>query len=100
MDRLRAHIIEAAEQCERTALSELAEPRQPDSLLADWPTERTLLFADEQGGTPLAKAAEAGPGPILIGPAGGFTDEEGARHPPLPHDRPAPPGPPPPPHRR
>src|SRR3546814_5424407 len=42
MDRLRAHIIEAAEQCERTALSELAEPRKLDSLLADWPTERTL----------------------------------------------------------
>src|SRR3546814_4267447 len=74
MDRLRAHIIEAAEQCERTALSELAEPRKLDSLLADWPTERTLLFADEQGGTPLAKAAEAGPGAILIGPEGGFTD--------------------------
>src|SRR3546814_9835368 len=88
MDRLRAHIIEAAEQCERTALSELAEPRKLDSLLADWPTERTLLFADEQGGTPLAKAAEAGPGAILIGPEGGFTDEEGARIRALPQARP------------
>src|SRR3546814_16376499 len=59
MDRLRAHIIEAAEQCERTALSELAEPRKLDSLLADWPTERQLHFADDQGGQPPPKPAEA-----------------------------------------
>ena len=28
LDRLRAHVVEAAEQCERTALPELAEPRE------------------------------------------------------------------------
>ncbi|MCA1748787.1 MAG: RsmE family RNA methyltransferase, partial [Sphingomonadales bacterium] len=41
-DRLRAHLIEAAEQCERTALPELAGLTSLDALLADWPGDRTL----------------------------------------------------------
>jgi 16S rRNA (uracil1498-N3)-methyltransferase len=47
-----------------------------DRLLAGWPAGRMLLFADEQGGTPLAEAAAAGPAALLIGPEGGFTAEE------------------------
>jgi len=76
MDRLRAHMIEAAEQCERTALPELLPPERLDRLLAHWPADRTLLFADEGGGDPLADAAAPGPAAILIGPEGGFTDAE------------------------
>jgi 16S rRNA (uracil1498-N3)-methyltransferase len=76
LDRLRAHMIEAAEQCERTALPELAEPQKLPALLAAWPEERALIFADEQGGEPLAPGA--GPAAILVGPEGGFTDEERA----------------------
>jgi 16S rRNA (uracil1498-N3)-methyltransferase len=75
-DRLLAHMIEAAEQCERTALPELAEPQKLDALLRTWPAERTLLFADEGGGQPLASAAAPAPAAILIGPEGGFTDDE------------------------
>ena len=37
-----------------------------------------LYFADEQGGEPIAKALAPGPAAILIGPEGGFTDEERA----------------------
>jgi 16S rRNA (uracil1498-N3)-methyltransferase len=37
-----------------------------------------LIFADEQGGVPMAMAARPGPSAILIGPEGGFTDEERA----------------------
>ena len=77
LERLRAHAIEAAEQCERTALPELAEPAKLDALLRAWPGGRTLYFADEGGGEPLADAAESGPAAILIGPEGGFTDAEG-----------------------
>ena len=86
LDRLRAHIVEAAEQCERTALAELAEPRKLGALLASWPGERTLYFADENGGEPLS--AEPGPAAILVGPEGGFTEDERAAIRALPAARP------------
>lgn len=77
-DRLRAHMIEAAEQCDRTALPELADPVKLDTLLRDWPEERALFFADEMGGAPAAPAmaAHRGPAAILIGPEGGFDTAE------------------------
>jgi 16S rRNA (uracil1498-N3)-methyltransferase len=76
LERLRANTIEAAEQCDRTALPEIAEPVKLAALLRDWPADRALLFADEQGGAPLATVAKPGPSAILIGPEGGFTDDE------------------------
>jgi 16S rRNA (uracil1498-N3)-methyltransferase len=88
LDRLRAHAIEAAEQCERTALPELAEPGKLDAVLRDWPEDRILLFADEGGGEPLPDVAPTGPAAILIGPEGGFTDEERAAIRALPFARP------------
>ncbi|MDQ2891556.1 MAG: 16S rRNA (uracil(1498)-N(3))-methyltransferase [Pseudomonadota bacterium] len=80
LDRLRAHMIEAAEQCARTALPTLAEAVKLAALLRDWPGERTLFFADEAGGEPAFAAMRARPGPaaILIGPEGGFDDAERA----------------------
>ncbi len=77
-ERLHAHMIEAAEQCGRTAVPELAEPVKLAALLRNWPVERALFFADETGGMPAAAAMAARPGPaaILIGPEGGFTPEE------------------------
>ncbi len=86
LDRLRAHAIEAAEQCERTALPELTEPQKLDKLLAAWPTDRALFFADERGGDALA--ASPGPAAILVGPEGGFTDEERAKIRAVPQARP------------
>ena len=76
LDRLRAHAVEAAEQCERTALPELAEPAKLEALLKAWPEARRLYFADEGGGDPLASVVAPGPAAILIGPEGGFTDAE------------------------
>jgi len=77
--RLRAHMIEAAEQCGRTALPEVA----PQVRLGDWLatlTGRTLFFADEAGGAVFADAirSHSGPAAILIGPEGGFDDAERA----------------------
>jgi 16S rRNA (uracil1498-N3)-methyltransferase len=77
-DRLRAHMIEAAEQCERTALPVLGEEVKLGELLRGWPADRMLIFADEAGGMPIAEAVRPGPAAILIGPEGGFTDEERA----------------------
>ncbi|ODP39383.1 16S rRNA (uracil(1498)-N(3))-methyltransferase [Sphingomonas turrisvirgatae] len=78
LDRLRAHMVEAAEQCGRTALPQLAEPVKLPALLRDWPAERALFFADESGGVPALDAMRARPGPaaILIGPEGGFDADE------------------------
>lgn len=76
MDRLRAHAVEAAEQCERTALPLLSDPAKLDAVLRDWPADRRLLFADEMGGVPIAEANPGAPAAILIGPEGGFTEEE------------------------
>jgi 16S rRNA (uracil1498-N3)-methyltransferase len=87
-ERLQAAIVEAAEQCERTALPELLEPVKLAARLQSWPSERALLFADETGGTPMLDAVVPGPAALLIGPEGGFTDEERAGIRALPQARP------------
>ncbi|MEM7702058.1 MAG: 16S rRNA (uracil(1498)-N(3))-methyltransferase [Pseudomonadota bacterium] len=78
LDRATTITIEAAEQCARTALPEVAEPRKLADLLRDWPDDRALFFADEEGGTPAAKAFAQGSAPaaLLIGPEGGFDTAE------------------------
>jgi len=75
-ERLQAHLVEAAEQSGRTAVPDLPEPIVIDRLLRDWPAGRALIFADEQGGLPLADAQVPAPAAILIGPEGGFTAPE------------------------
>lgn len=77
-ERARTIVTEAAEQCARTALPELTAPVKLDALLAQWPENRALFFADEQGGGPAAAAfaTHRGPAAILVGPEGGFDDAE------------------------
>lgn len=78
LDRARAIVTEAAEQCARTALPELAEPVKLEALVRDWPGGRTLFFADELGGEPAAVrfAADGRAAALLVGPEGGFDEEE------------------------
>lgn len=78
LDRARTIVTEAAEQCARTALPEIAEPVRLESLLGQWPLGRTLFFADEDGGEPAAAAFRAAqtPAALLIGPEGGFDPAE------------------------
>ena len=80
LERLRAHAIEAAEQCERLSVPELRAPERLDRLLAVWPGERRLVVCDESGaGEPIGDAAArlpAGPVALLVGPEGGFDETE------------------------
>lgn len=78
LERARAVLVEAAEQCARTALPVLAQPVKLDALLRGWDAGRTLFFADENGGEPAAATFAAHPGPaaLLTGPEGGFDDAE------------------------
>lgn len=78
LDRMRAHIVEAAEQCGRTTLAEIDPPVKLDAFLKSREAARTLYFADENGGSPAASAFQPGPALILTGPEGGFTAEEAA----------------------
>ena len=77
-ERARAIVVEAAEQCARTALPELAAPVKLDALLGGWPPNRALFFADELGGVPAAQAfaAHTAPAALLTGPEGGCDEAE------------------------
>jgi len=76
LDRLESIMIEAAEQCGRTVLPTLDEPLALEKFVGQREAGRTLYFADETGGDPLAASVTPGPALILTGPEGGFTDEE------------------------
>lgn len=88
IDRLAANAVEAAEQCERLCVPEVAQPTQLFQLAADWPADRALIVLAETGNVaPLAVAAQRLRGRkagFLVGPEGGFAQmelDELARHP-------------------
>ncbi len=85
LDRMRAQIIEAAEQCGRLTVPAISDPTPLSALLGGWPESRPLLFMDERAsGRPLREAIAAcadklpgSPPPgILVGPEGGFAADE------------------------
>ncbi|WP_419740494.1 16S rRNA (uracil(1498)-N(3))-methyltransferase [Ruegeria sp.] len=81
-DRLQAHAVEAAEQCGGTFVPEVADLQKLDRVLDTWPQERHLMFCNEAevGSTLRLAAQEKGqPLAILIGPEGGFSDQERSR---------------------
>jgi 16S rRNA (uracil1498-N3)-methyltransferase len=83
-ERMRANVIEAAEQCGILSLAEVAEPVTLDRYLGQRDAARLLVFCDEAAevADPLQalrgeQAVSAGID-ILIGPEGGFAEEERA----------------------
>jgi 16S rRNA (uracil1498-N3)-methyltransferase len=81
--RMRANVIEAAEQCGILSLAEVTEPVPLERYLGQRAAQRLLVFCDEAADVadPLA-ALKGGTGPngidVLIGPEGGFAEEERA----------------------
>jgi 16S rRNA (uracil1498-N3)-methyltransferase len=85
LDRMRANAIEAAEQCEVLNIPLIEPEVSLDRLLAYWVAlqgDRLLIVADEGAGSasPVGQIAAIGGRPVglLIGPEGGFADEERA----------------------
>lgn len=77
-DRLQAHAVEAAEQCGGTFVPEVADLMRLDTLLADWPQDRQIMFCDEAlvGAAETLGAVDGAKWAILIGPEGGFSPRE------------------------
>jgi 16S rRNA (uracil1498-N3)-methyltransferase len=80
IERMRANVIEAAEQCGILRVPEVAEPQKLGAVLDGWDPGRTLIFCDEGAeiANPVAalRDVKAGPIGVLVGPEGGFSDEE------------------------
>ena len=81
VERMRANVIEAAEQCGILNIAEVAEPMLLARFLASRGPSRPLVFCDEDADEtdPIAtlKSAEVRDGiDVLIGPEGGFAEAE------------------------
>lgn len=80
LERMRANVIEAAEQCGVLRVPDVKPPVTLKAALSAWDAGRTLIFCDE--GAPIANpitalsSAPAGPMAVLIGPEGGFDQAE------------------------
>jgi 16S rRNA (uracil1498-N3)-methyltransferase len=82
-ERMRANVIEAAEQCGILSVADVAEPVPLERYLSQRGSERLLVFCDETAdATNPLQALHRGPAgagiDILIGPEGGFAEEERA----------------------
>ncbi|MCA0433353.1 MAG: 16S rRNA (uracil(1498)-N(3))-methyltransferase [Proteobacteria bacterium] len=81
LERMRANAIEAAEQCNLVFVPEVLDPLPLAKVIAAWTDTRKLIFCDETAGTqnPLDRLRGVSPpAAVLVGPEGGFTDEERA----------------------
>lgn len=89
-EKLSAHAMEAAEQCGATAVPQVDDLTTLDKMLATWPQERLLFWADEAlAGKRSEIIGNSGtPSAILIGPEGGFSTGEQDRLRALPFVRP------------
>jgi 16S rRNA (uracil1498-N3)-methyltransferase len=83
-ERMRANVIEAAEQCGILSIADVAEPVALDRYLGQRDAQHLLVFCDEaaEATSPLqalqSELAASSGIDVLIGPEGGFADEERA----------------------
>jgi 16S rRNA (uracil1498-N3)-methyltransferase len=83
LERMRANAVEAAEQCGILTLPEVAQPVTLDRMIAERDPGRILVFCDEDAEVkdPIAALSALRPSEalaVLIGPEGGFAEDERA----------------------
>jgi 16S rRNA (uracil1498-N3)-methyltransferase len=84
LERMRSNAIEAAEQCGILTLPEIREEENLERFLKGLEKDRLLVFCDEDApvANPVKAMAELGNKPsglaVIVGPEGGFTDQERA----------------------
>ncbi len=80
IERLRANAVEAAEQCGILAIPEVREAQKFDRLLGEWEKDRRLIFCVEDASTnnplPALQAITERKLGLLVGPEGGFSEDE------------------------
>jgi 16S rRNA (uracil1498-N3)-methyltransferase len=80
VERLQANAIEAAEQCGILSIPLVEAPLKLDALLSTWDQNRRIIFCDEDASTnnPIGKLGAIGEKKlaVLIGPEGGFSEQE------------------------
>ncbi len=83
LERMRANVNEAAEQCGILSLAKVCEPQKLSDVLNNWNAERKIIFCDESAEhsnlhdilSPLKNQKLA----LLVGPEGGFSERERAQ---------------------
>jgi len=79
-EKLRANAIEAAEQCGILSLPGVAEPVKLKDMLETWPQDRRIIYCDEgdagQNPLPVLQSIKERKIALLVGPEGGFSEEE------------------------
>lgn len=80
LDKVRANVMEAAEQCGILSIPEVREPVRLTTLLETWPQNRRIIYCDEgdAGQNPLESLMKITEPhlALLIGPEGGFSEDE------------------------
>ncbi|MET0942186.1 MAG: 16S rRNA (uracil(1498)-N(3))-methyltransferase [Mesorhizobium sp.] len=97
IDRLKANVIEAAEQCGNLAIPRVLETVKLDRVLWEWEPGRQLIFCDESADSnnplPILNAIASRKLGLIIGPEGGFSEDERRQLRALPFVTPIPLGP-------
>ena len=80
-NRLQAHAVEAAEQCQISYVPDVLDLKTLEDVLITWPKERKILFCDESLNNfkELKREKASDPWAILVGPEGGFSEKERKR---------------------
>jgi len=80
VEKYEANVIEAAEQCGVLAVPSVRQPVKLERLLAEWDKARRLIFCDESAAgdnpLPILQTITETKFGLLVGPEGGFSDEE------------------------